>query len=178
MLFVESFYAGGDIVEAVSVSNNPKISVGSSLGRSFERMQEKIRERAYHLFSKRSPEAGDAESDWLYAQAEILAPVNLELSEQKSNIVVSCDLTGFKPGEIEIEVEGDTLKILGSHKESRSQDTHAGALSESRSMFFFHTVQLPCSVDVDKASAELQKNDHLKVKLPKKVVRAIRSVDK
>lgn len=165
-------------MEAVSVSDNPKISVGTSLGRSLECMQEKIRERAYHLFAKRPPEVGDAESDWLLAQAEILAPVNLELSEQKSNIVVSCDLAGFKPGEIEIEVEGDTLKILGSHKESRSQDTHDGALSESRSMFFFHTVQLPCPVDVDKASAELQKNDHLKVKLPKKVVRAIRSVDK
>jgi HSP20 family protein len=175
---VESFLAGGDIVEAVSVGNNPKISVGTSLGHSFERMQEKIRERAYHLFAKRSPEAGDAQGDWLSAQAEILAPVNLELSENKSNLVVSCDLTGFRPEEIEIEVDGDTLKILGSHQESRSQDKRDGALSESRSMFFFHTVQLPCAVDVDKASAELQKNDHLKVKLPKKVVRAMRSVDK
>jgi HSP20 family protein len=141
-------------------------------------MQEKIRERAYHLFARRSPEAGDAESDWLSAQAEILAPVNLELSEHKSNIVVSCDLTGFEPGEIEIEVEGDTLKILGSHQESRFHEKSAGELSESRSTFFFHTVQLPCAVDVDKASAELQKNGHLKVKLPKKVIRAVRSVDK
>lgn len=165
-------------MEAVSVSNNPKISVGTSLGRSLERMQENIRERAYHLFSKRSPEVGDAETDWLLAQAEILAPVNLELSEQKNSIVVSCDLTGFKPEEIEIEVEGDTLKILGSHQESRSQDTRDGALPSSSSMFFFHSVQLPCAVDAGKASAELQKNDHLKVKLPKKVVRAMRSVDR
>ena len=34
------------------------------------------------------------------------------------------------------------------------------------------------AVNADKASAELQKNDHLKVKLPKKVIRAMRSVDK
>jgi HSP20 family protein len=164
-------------VEAVNVSNQAKISVGQSLGRSFERMQDKIRERAYHLFAKRSPDAGDAESDWLHAQAEILAPVHLELSEHKNHIVVSCDLTGFQPEEIEIEVAGDTLKILGSHRESRSQGDGDGAQSESRSKFFFHAVQLPCAVNADKASAELQKNDHLKVKLPKKVVRAIRSVD-
>ena len=110
LLLVESFPIGGDIVEAVNVSNQPKISVGQSLGRSFERMQDKIRERAYHLFAKRSPEAGDAESDWLHAQAEILAPVHLELSEHKNHIVVSCDLTGFQPEEIEIEVAGDILK--------------------------------------------------------------------
>lgn len=162
---------------AASVSEHPKISIGKSLSYSFERMQENIRERAYHLFAKRSPESGDAESDWLYAQQEILAPVNLELSEQKKNIVVSCDLTGFKPGEVEIEVEGDTLKILGSHRESRSQDSRDGALSECRSIFFFHTVQLPCAVDVDKASAEMQKNEHLKVKLPKKVIRETAQVD-
>jgi HSP20 family protein len=164
----ESFLYGGGVMQARSVSDKPAITIGKSLSHSFERLQETIRQRAHHIFLKRDPQAGDAEGDWLHAQAEVLAPVELEVSEQKGSILVACDLAGFKPGEIEIEVQGNTLRILGSHEESRSSDAGGATLAESESRYFFRTLQLPCAVDAEKASAELLKKGRLKVKLPKK----------
>ena len=147
---------------------NPIIRVGVKLGEAFEQLQDKIRERAYHLSLSRDPERGDSMADWLHAQSEVLTPVELQVKEQKKNIVVEASLKGFYPAEIEIEVEGDVLRVFGSHSESSSKEEDDATESSSESVYFFQSVHLPAAVDPDESHAKLFKNGKLKVTLPKK----------
>jgi HSP20 family protein len=147
---------------------SPIIRVGAKLGEAFEQLQDKIRERAYHLSLNRDSDRGDSMTDWLHAQSEVLTPVELEVKEQKKNIVVEANLKGFSPAEIEIEVEGDVLRVFGSHSESSSEEKDGATESVSESVYFFQSVHLPAAVDLDASHARLFKNGKLKVTLPKK----------
>jgi HSP20 family molecular chaperone IbpA len=143
------------------------ILFGSSLGEAFDQLQDKIRERAYHIFLDRDEGTGDSTGDWLLAQSELLKPIELEIKEQKTNVVAECNLKGFSPGEIEIEVENGLLKVFGSHRESSSKKIGKGTESHSESVYFFQSVELPAEVNLDESHAKLFKNGKLKVILPK-----------
>jgi len=147
---------------------NPIIRVGEKLGSAFDKWQDKIRERAYHMSLDRDPDQGDPIADWLNAQAEVLTPIEIEVKEQKKNIVVEANLKGFSPKEIEIEVEGGVLKVFGSHSESSSMEKGSSTESTSASICFYQSVPLPATVDLDGSHAKLFKNGKLKITLPKK----------
>lgn len=148
----------------------PAISIGSSLSALFEELENRIRERAYHIFLDRDTETGDPVGDWLAAQRELVSPVELEVKEQKKNIVVEAALEGFSPSDIEIEVEGNTLKVFGSHTETEtSGNKDKGEVVEqtTRSSHFYQSITLPAPVDLDASHAKLFKNGKLKITLPR-----------
>ena len=154
-------------MSANKVSKETPIRLGDRLGEAFEQLQEQIRERAYAIFLDRSPGAGDSMADWLQAQSELLAPIELEVKEQKKNLVAECNLKGFSPEEIEIEVENNVLKVFGCHREVSTERGEYGTDSRSESVYFFQSAQLPAAVDLDHSHAELLKNGKLKVTLPR-----------
>ena len=146
----------------------PAISIGGSLGELFEELENMIRERAYHIFLDREPGGGDPVGDWLAAQEELVSPVELEIKEQKKNIIVQALLEGYAPTEIEIEVEGDTLKIFGSHTETAKSKKHGkGKVDKhtTRSRHFYRSITLPAPVDAEQSHAKLLKNGKLKITL-------------
>ena len=148
-------------------SNTPIIRVGERLSSVFDEWQDRIRERAYHIFRNRDQGSGDSMADWLLAQSEVFTPIELEIKEQKKNIIVEGNLKGFSPAEIEIEVEGDVLKVFGQHSESSSEQVAAATESKSESRCFYQSVPLPAPVDLAETHAKLFKNGKLKVTLPK-----------
>ncbi len=145
----------------------PAIRIDRSLSEAFDRLEEQIRERAYHIFLGRDDFPGDPVADWLDAQRELVSPLEFTVKEQKKNIVVEADLKGFTSDEIEIEVEGDTLKIFGSHT-----DTSGGKKKKEEetttSRHFYQSMTLPAAVDPDETHAQLFKNGKLKITLPRK----------
>ena len=147
------------------------ISIGNKLSGVFDKLQDAIRERAYHISMDRDPDQGDAMADWLDAQLELVTPIELEVKEQKKNIVVEGNLKGFSPEEIEIEVDSDFLKVFGSHTESDTNKKGDATKSASESVYFYQLVRLPTAVDLDDSHAQLFKNGKLKVTLPKKVAK-------
>jgi HSP20 family molecular chaperone IbpA len=134
---------------------------------AFDRLQEQIRERAYHIFLDRAGAPGDSMADWLEAQSEVLKPVELSIKDQKNSVVAECNLKGFSPEEIEIEVEDGVLKVFGSHRESGTRKRDGGTEAHSESVYFFQSTRLPAEVDLDASHARLFKNGKLKVTLPK-----------
>lgn len=140
------------------------------LSDAFERAQERIRERAYHIFQQREPGQGDSTGDWLEAQLQVLAPVELDLKDQKKNIVVEGSLKGFSPQEIEIDVGADELRVFGSHTQSETSAASGGKQAKSESAYFYQCLPLPCEVEAKKCTATLYKNGKLKITLPKKEV--------
>ena len=144
------------------------VRFGSKLGEAFERVEERIRERAYQLFQDREEDHGDPEKDWFDAQWQLVAPVELVVKEQKKNVVVEASLKGFAPKEIEIEVGDGELKVFGSHTESKTTKKEAASESLTGTMHFYQAVPLPCKVDGDAGDAKIFKNGKLKITLPKK----------
>lgn len=147
--------------------DQPPILFGSRLSEAFDQVQARIRERAYHIFLERDESTGDSMGDWLIAQSELLKPIELDIKEQKTNVVAECNLKGFSPEEIEIEVENGVLKVFGSHRESSSKKKGKGTESRSESVYFFQSAELPAAVNLDESHATLYKNGKLKVTLPK-----------
>jgi HSP20 family molecular chaperone IbpA len=157
----------------MTAANSPQqdstaVRIGSKLGEAFERVEERIRERAYQLFQDREEHHGDPEKDWFEAQWQLVAPVELEVKEQKKNIVVEGSLKGFAAKEIEIEVGDGELKVFGSHTESRITKKDSSTESSSGTMHFYQAVPLPCAVDGDASEAKIFKNGKLKITLPKR----------
>ena len=150
------------------IGNTPIIRISERLGSTFDQWQDKIRERAYHIFKNRDQDSGDSMADWLLAQSEVFTPIELVIKEQKKNITVEGSLKGFSPEEIEIEVEGGVLKVFGQHSESSSLEKDSAIESRSESRCFYQSVPLPAPVDLDDTHAKLFKNGKLKVTLPKK----------
>ena len=147
--------------------DQPPVLFGSRLGEAFDQLQERIRERAYQIFLERDEQGGDSMGDWLLAQSELLQPIELHLKDQKNNVVAECNLKGFSPEEIEIEVENGVLKVFGSHRESSFEDKAGGTESRAESVYFFQSAELPAAVDLEASHAKLFKNGKLKVTLPK-----------
>lgn len=150
-----------------TAAESTAITIGEKFSDIFAEVQDKIRERAYQHFLARDPDRDDSMADWLQAQWEVLSPVKLEVKEQKRNIVVEADLKGFSPREIEIEVEGETLSVFGSHTETSGGKKGGANETSSESTYFYESVRLPCAVDSSKSHAKLFKNGKLKVTLPR-----------
>lgn len=152
-----------------SPQENPtSVRIGSKLSAAFERMEERIRERAYQIFQARAPGEGDSMTDWLDAQMQVLAPIDLVVTEQKKNVLVEGNLKGFSPKEIEVEVGTEDLKVFGLHTESTTGKKRGATQSSSKTVHFYQDIPLPCEVDIDGSQATLLKNGKLRIKLPKK----------
>jgi len=143
------------------------VHIGTNLGAAFERLEARIRERAYELFTGREPEAGDPMTDWLNAEMELLTPVDLTVKERKHYVQVEGHLKGFKPADIEVEVAPGELRVCGTHEESARSEKKGVARSSRNCVHFLQVVPLPCDVELDGSEARLLKNGKLSIKLPK-----------
>ena len=144
------------------------VRVRRKLSEAFEQVEERIRELAYRLFLGREPDEGDSVSDWLQAQAQVLSPIALVVKDQKKRIVVEGDLKGFNPGDIEVEVGANELRVFGSHTEMTNAKKAGGTNTSTRESHFYQSLPLPCEVDFDACKATLLKNGKLKITLQKK----------
>lgn len=144
------------------------VSIGTRLGQAFDKAEARIRELAYQLFLGRDPDEGDAVTDWLNAQMQVLTPIDLQLKDQKKNVVAEATLTGFRPEEIEVEVSEAGLKVFGSHTQSTTEKKKGKTSTSSETVYVYQAVPLPCEVDVAASEATLLKNGKLKITLPKK----------
>lgn len=151
-------------------SNTTPVRVGKKLGESFQRVEGRIRELAYQIFQGREPGEGDPMSDWLEAQARVLTPLELVVKNQRKCLVVECDLKGFAPEEIEIEVGAADLRVFGTHTLTKSRKKRGTTRESSQTVHFYQAVTLPCEVESATCEAKLQKNGKLKITLPKRSI--------
>ncbi len=106
-----------------------------------------MREEMDDLFSNFLNEAGDS---WFTGRA--LPP--LDLSETESNVEVRVDVPGIKPGELDIQLAGNTLTISGQRKEEYEEKGRTLYRVERRSGAFSRSITLPCVVKEDHVDAQ------------------------
>jgi HSP20 family protein len=83
---------------------------------------------------------------------------DFDVTEDDKEVTVRAEVPGFEPDELNVQVNNDTLTICAEH---RQQGEH-----ERSYRSFRRTVQLPTSVDADKATASYR-NGVLELHFPR-----------
>ncbi len=91
----------------------------------------------------------------------------LDLVENADDFVITCDLPGIDPKDLEVSIANNVLTVKGEKKEEKESKDAKVYRKESWAGTFQRTVSLPHTVDPNKINAEL-KNGVLKVTLGKK----------
>ena len=134
-----------------------------------QRMQnvyDKIGQRAYELFEDRGRQDGRDMEDWLRAEAELLYPTAVDISESSDKLTVHAEMPGFREKDIEVRVKPHCLVITGQKQQSSNQTTGKTVLRERTSEEMFRIVDLPQEIDPSKVTTMLQQGI-LEVDLPK-----------
>lgn len=129
-----------------------------------ESSHREIARDAFALFRDRDGQEGSPMEDWLRAEAKLLAPVSVSVSENKGQIQVTADVSGFALKDLRVFADGQQLKIWG--ESGTSAKTNGAEKKGSRRICC--DVFLPAQVRAEAASATLDKGV-LKLELPKAV---------
>lgn len=134
--------------------------------KEMESVFDRIRARAFDLFSRRGFGDGHALDDWLAAEREICWPAG-ELVEQDKAVTLSVALPGFEPADISVTATPHQLVVRAkskteSKKEEEAKKGQKVCWSEFRSNDVYRQVDLPKDIDPQSVSASLQ-NGLLKI---------------
>lgn len=89
----------------------------------------------------------------------------LDLYEEKGNLIAKMNVPNIKLEDINVVIEGDTLRITGSHEEEKEKTTKRYYRKEIRQGAFERLTRLPKSVDRTKIDATY-KGGVLEVTMP------------
>jgi len=91
----------------------------------------------------------------------------IDLDERDDEFVLTAELPGLRPEDIDLEIDGDVLTLRGEKKEDREEKEGERYYYERRYGSFLRRVTLPQSVDPDQVRANFQ-NGILRVTMPKR----------
>lgn len=91
-------------------------------------------------------------------------PMNIHAGDE--DVVVTAELPGIDPADVDITVAGDTLSIKGKRKPRELKEGETWHRRECGHGEFFRTVQLPFTVDASKVQADYSRGV-LKIVLPR-----------
>jgi HSP20 family protein len=135
----------------------------------FDKLLDRVRNRAYGFFCERGQGDGNALDDWLAAEREIGLP-EAELAEQDSEFSLNVALPGFESDEISVTATPRELIVkaahLTKHEDQSDEPERRVHWSEMRRRNVMRRVRLPSEIDVSKTSAELDRGV-LKIEAPK-----------
>ncbi|KAI6184670.1 Small HSP21-like protein [Aphelenchoides bicaudatus] len=77
----------------------------------------------------------------------------------KGDLSLRCQTAGFKPEELNVDLEGGRLTVTGKHVEERE--------GESIERNFTRVIRLPKEMDPQKIKCELAENGELCIQIPK-----------
>ncbi len=135
-----------------------------------------IARRAYDLFVARGCKHGHDQEDWFRAEAELLTPVSVSVSESDDRISVRVNVPTAEEKELKISIEPRRITVLGKKK-------MRGMESEGRKVEhidwppdqIFRLVDLATEVMPESSVAQLQAGE-LKLELPKVAKRKVEAL--
>jgi HSP20 family protein len=137
-----------------------------SLYNYMNKLYNKVSRRAFSIFEGNGRIDGHDLADWLKAEAEILIPVPLELSETDTELAVKAEVPGFTERELEIVAEPGRLFITGKAVKKSEEKKQKTPYSEFSSNEIFRSISLPAEIDPEKVSGVL-KNGVLEISMHK-----------
>ncbi len=131
----------------------------------FEEISDRIRDRAYQLFSDRGFQGGRDFDDWLEAERLICWPTS-ELVEHDKDFTIDVALAGYEPDEISVTATPSEIIVKAEHEEKKTDEKAVTHFSEFRSSKALRRFTLPEEVSAERISAKLQ-NGILEIQAPK-----------
>jgi len=145
----------------------PSILKDDDIFANFNQIHESIRERADSIFHDRDSNSGDALSDWLSAESELLTDVDLALKDDKEQVTIEGSIKEFLPEDIEIKAQDGKFMVCGIHTEKSSSKKKGVTRKTSMQKNFSRIFTLPDSVDTENMEVEV-KSGKFMAKIPKR----------
>lgn len=154
---------------ALQAVKTPVAIKQSATDELFDRIEEtydSIARRAFEIFDNNGRWLGHELEDWFRAEAELLHPVHLEITETDENLAVRAEVPGFTNKELTINVEPRRLTITGKHEAQEESKKGKTVYSEHCAKEIMRVISLPAEIDSSKVNATL-KDGVLNVEMPK-----------
>lgn len=135
------------------------------LSEQIDGLYNSIARRAFELFESNGQWPGNDLDDWLRAEAELLYPARLEITESDGTFTVRAEVPGFNAKDLEIKVEPRSVRIAG-RREIKDERKGRKIRSEWCADQILRAVDLPVEVDTARANATLR-DGILVIDLPK-----------
>jgi HSP20 family protein len=117
------------------------------------RLQRQISERAYELFRHRGGQWGDALSDWLSAEHELVWKPAVELRQKEDQFEVLAALPGVSARELDVQVTPDAVLIQAEHHHEHNADAGIVHTCELKAGKAFRSVHFPTPIDPNSVRA-------------------------
>jgi HSP20 family protein len=165
----ETMKQSGAVQKRVTPTPFLKLVTADETLERMKRTFDAIARRAFGIFEANGRKDGRELADWLQAEAELLHPVHLELTETERALTVRAEAPGFTEKDFEIDLEPSRLTITAA-RESRSEHKKGKTVyTEQCSDEIFRVVDLPAEVDT--ASSDIKatyERGVLTITLPKR----------
>ena len=157
----------GTAMQAAKTTAIAKEAEPRNLAERMRQMYDSIEKRAFELFENNGRWFGRDLADWFQAEAELLHPLHLDISETDEALNIRAEVPGFTAKELDIRVEPRRITISGKH-ETKKEETKKGRTiySELCANEILRSVELPVEIDNSKVNATL-KDGVLSIELPK-----------
>jgi HSP20 family molecular chaperone IbpA len=143
------------------------IKPSSKFFKTVDQLQNKIRRRAYEIFQQRDNDEGDHLADWFQAESDVLSEMALRVEEKDDRYIVEGEFPEFAADEIDVQIEGNTLSLAGTHKSSSSTKTKTGSSERHSEVNFLRRMSLSGDIDEDGIEARFE-NGKLRVVIPRR----------
>ncbi|MEZ5356378.1 MAG: Hsp20 family protein [Bryobacteraceae bacterium] len=130
---------------------------------------DRIRNRAYELFTRRGATNGSDLDDWLLAERELFSVPLSELKETDRDYTLEIAAPGFEPNEIQVAVEPGSVTIRGKAERRQDRKGQKTVYSEWSAKELFRHFDFTASIDTDAVKASIEAG-LLRVSMPKKLV--------
>lgn len=128
-------------------STTPTFRIGAAAEELEQRVNERIRERAYSLFEQSGRQPGNEDANWIRAESEILRS-NVEVRESGSWLALTAFLPDVSGQEMQIAVQPRRLVVRAMAGEKK-QDFSDGNVAAAGEIFLAANL----AVDIDPSSA-------------------------
>jgi len=148
--------------------NAVKLIAPESIKDRINRTHQEIERRAFEFFEGDGGLFGRELDHWFKAEAELLHPVHVQISEADNVVRVQAEVPGFATKDLEVSVERHRLTITGKKESVEESKKGKTVYKEQCSNEILRVVDVPAEIDAAKATATL-KDGILSLSLPKAV---------
>ncbi len=154
-------------VQRATEPSTVKLVEPQTLFERINRMHDDIAHRAFEFFESAGSVFGRELDHWFKAEAELLHPAHVSISESDEALSVEAEVPGFGAKELEVSLEPRRLTISG-RKEIGKEEKKKGKTiyKEQCSSELLRVIDLPAEVNPAKTTATL-KNGVLELDMPK-----------
>jgi HSP20 family protein len=130
-----------------------------------DQLQRRIRDRAYDLFVDRGDLWGDALSDWLTAERDLIWKPAVELRQKDGQVEILTALPGLEAKDVDVQVTAEDVLIKADVVHEHTERDGTVHVCEFENGTAFRSIHLPVKIDPDSVKAEYR-NGMLRLTAP------------